>query len=218
MIAFGRALLAICFCSLASACASAPISIAGSSFSPPDAPSAAVHRQLEQSVRQFNEDLGARGLIREASSMDTAMRWMNQLAGQSDEDQPDALTVYLDTQSIMLSDAGAPDQVRADIVHIWQGAAGIDAASRALLDAGVGLSRREATIALGSVEQAMSNAQTAQAVIESAILELTSLHDADALSGLRVERDLLTLRINDLRDRADELAELRRQMRNPSIS
>ncbi|WP_323762719.1 hypothetical protein [Maricaulis sp.] len=150
--------------------------------------------------------------------MDTAMRWMNQLAGQSDEDQPDALTVYLDTQSIMLSDAGAPDQVRADIVHIWQGAAGIDAASRALLDAGVGLSRREATIALGSVEQAMSNAQTAQAVIESAILELTSLHDADALSGLRVERDLLTLRINDLRDRADELAELRRQMRNPSIS
>jgi len=218
MIAFGRAVLAICFCSLASACASAPISIAGSSFAAPDTPASAAHRELEDAVDHFNDDLGVRGLIREASSMDTAMRWMNQLAGQVDGDEPDALTVYLDTQSIMLTDAGAPDRVRADIVHVWQGAAGIDAASRALLDTVIGLSRNDVTNALGSVEHAMANAQTAQSVIEAVILEMTSHHDADALAGLRVERDLLALRINDLRDRADELAELRRQMRNPSIS
>ena len=218
MIAFGRAVLAICFCSLAAACASAPISIAGSNFSSADTPGTAVHRQLEAVVDQFNNDLGARGLIREASSMDTAMRWMNQLAGQTDDNEPDALTVYLDAQAITLADARAPDQVTADIVHVWQGAAGIDAASRTLLDAGIGLSRRDVTDALGSVEQAMANAQTAQSVIEAVILELTSYHDADALAGLRVERDLMALRINDLRDRADELAELRRQMRNPSIS
>lgn len=150
--------------------------------------------------------------------MDTAMRWMNQLAGQTDDNEPDALTLYLDAQAISLADARAPDQVTEDIVHVWQGAAGIDAASRTLLDAGIGLSRRDVTDALGSVEQAMANAQTAQSVIEAVILELTSYHDADALAGLRVERDLMALRINDLRDRADELAELRRQMRNPSIS
>lgn len=159
-----------------------------------------------------------RGLIREASSMQQAMRWMNQLSGQSDVDEPDALTVYLDTQAITLSDAGAPDRVRADVIHVWQGAVGIDAASRTLLEATIGLSRGDVTDALGSVEQAMANAQTAQSVFETVILEMTSLHDADALAGLRVERDLLALRVNDLRDRADELAELRRQMRNPTIS
>ncbi|WP_150099757.1 hypothetical protein [Maricaulis maris] len=218
MIAFGRAVLAICFCSLASACASAPISIAGSSFSAPGAPGSDVHRRLDEAVDHFNDDLEMRGLIREASSMQQAMRWMNQLSGQSDVDEPDALTVYLDTQAITLSDAGAPDRVRADVIHVWQGAVGIDAASRTLLEATIGLSRGDVTDALGSVEQAMANALTAQSVFETVILEMTSLHDADALAGLRVERDLLALRVNDLRDRADELAELRRQMRNPSIS
>ncbi|CAN0478966.1 unnamed protein product, partial [Discosporangium mesarthrocarpum] len=41
---------AICFCSLASACASAPISIAGSSFAAPDTPASAAHRELEDAV------------------------------------------------------------------------------------------------------------------------------------------------------------------------
>lgn len=150
--------------------------------------------------------------------MDSAMRWMNQLAGDSGDDQPDGLTVYLEAQSIELAAATAPARLQADLVGVREGAAEVDAAARALLGDVLGLSRGDVTNALGSVERSMTNAQMAQSVIETAMLEMTSLHDADALAGLREERDLLALRINDLRDRADELAELRRQMRNPSIS
>ncbi|WP_291843325.1 hypothetical protein [Maricaulis sp.] len=218
MSAFRRAVLAICFCSLASACASAPISIAAASLPGSGAAMTPAHRQLDTAVDEFTHQLEHRGLIREAGSMATAMRWMNELAGQSDASGPDGLALYLEVGGIDLVDARAPELIRADIVRAWQGAAAIDAASRALVTEGAGLRRSDVTDALGSVETAMAHAQTAQSVFETALLDLTALHDAPALSGVRLERDLLALRINDLRDRADELAELRRQLRNPSIS
>ncbi|OLF73988.1 hypothetical protein AWH62_07520 [Maricaulis sp. W15] len=218
MSAFRRAVLAICFCSLASACASAPISIAASSLPGSGALVTPAHRQLDDAVDDFADQLEDRGLVREASTMDTAMRWMNQLAGQSGEAAPDGLTLYLQVAGIDPADIQAVDIIRADLVETWQGAAAIDAASRRLLTTETGLRRSDVTDALGAVETAMTHAQTAQSVFEAALLELTTHHDAAVLAGLRVERDLLALRVNDLRDRADELADLRRQMRNPSIS
>ena len=218
MSAFRRAVLAICFCSLASACASAPISLAAASLPGSGAAATPAHRRLDAVTEEFTDHLERRGLIREASSMDTAMRWMNQLAGQADSEAPHGLALYVERGEIDLIDATAPEIIRVDIVHAWQGAAAIDAASRSLMSEGAGLRRSDVTDALGAVETAMTQAQTAQSVFEAALLELTALHDADALRELRMERDLLTLRVNDLRDRADELADLRRQMRNPSIS
>ena len=218
MSAFRRAVLAISFCCLASACASAPISIAASSLPGSAGPSTPAHRQLDSAVDRFNTRLETRGLIRQASSMDTAMRWMNQLAGHEGESGPGGLALYLEVGDVDLEDATAVGIVQADLVDVWRAAAGIDAASHALLVEGAGLSRAEVTDALGAVEGAMANAQSAQSVFDAAMLEMMSLHDAEALSGLRVERDLLALRISDLRDRADELADLRRQMRNPAIS
>ena len=177
-----------------------------------------AHRDLETATENFSQSLETRGLIRSANSMDAAMRWVNQLAGQADDTAPDGLTLYLDTAEMQLSDDMAIARLRADIIETWQGAADIDAASRALLDDHADLSRADITQALGDVEAAMANGQIAQSVFDAAMLELTQLHDAPDLARLRLERDLLTLRINDLRDRADELADLRRQMRNPSIS
>ena len=218
MTAFRRAVLAICFCCLASACASAPISLAASSLPGSAAHATPAHRQLNDAIDQFSDELEGRGLIRQASSMDTAMRWMNQLAGQPDQEEPEGLALYLELGGIDLAGAEALAGVRADLVRTWQGAAAIDAASRALLVDGAGLSRSDVTDALGAVENAMANARTAQSVFDAALLELAGVHGADALAGLRVERDLLALRVDDLRDRADELADLRRQMRNPFIS
>lgn len=218
MIAFRRALLAICFCSLASACASAPISIAASSLPGSRAASTPAQLELDRAADTFTSSLRARGLVREASSMDTAMRWMNQLAGQDAETDASGLTLYVETAELDLTASPTLNRIAIHLVETWQGAAAIDAASRALMVEGAGLSRSDVTDALGTVESAMANAQTAQSVFDAALLELTTHHDAEALDGLRVERDLLALRVSDLRDRADELADLRRQMLNPSIS
>lgn len=218
MIAFRRALLAICFCSLASACASAPISIAASSLPGSRAASTPAQLELDRAADNFTSSLRARGLVREASSMDTAMRWMNQLAGQDAETDASGLTLYVETAELDLTASPTLNRIAIHLVETWQGAAAIDAASRALMVEGAGLSRSDVTDALGTVESAMANAQTAQSVFDAALLELTTHHDAEALDGLRVERDLLALRVSDLRDRADELADLRRQMLNPSIS
>lgn len=218
MIAFRRALLAICFCSLASACASAPISVAASSFPGSRTASTPAQLELERATDAFTSALETRGLIREASSVDTAMRWMNQLAGQDAETDTSGLALYVETAELDLATLPAINRIAIHLVETWQGAASIDAASRVLMSEGAGLSRSDVTDALGAVETAMANAQTAQSVFEAAMLELTAHHDAEALSSLRIERDLLALRVNDLRDRADELAALRRQMRNPAIS
>jgi hypothetical protein len=204
--------MALAACSILAACASAPISVSSRFDATTEATPA--HTAITRAAERFETVCLERGWIADTGSMDTAMRWMGRLTGQAsgEEGSEDAVARYLRVNETTLAAAGLPVRLQADLLLAVDLTGEVEEAARMLIAAGGGNSRAALTASLGDVETAMTRGRDALALFDRLITALPEESDA----GLADGRDRLAGRIEDLRDRADELVRLRRQFRNNS--
>ena len=213
-------LVAVAACSLAAGCASAPISV--SSRFTAESEASPQQAALSRAASDFEDAARQRGWIRTAGSMETAMRWMGQLTGQSGDAAPDAATPvarYLDANETMLGAPGFPARLLSDITLAWELTGAVDTAAAELVRSGGGASRAALSRSIGEAETASAQARDTLALFDALIADMPAPADSELADQLIAERDLLAVRTDSLRERVDELVTLRRNSgRTDSLS
>lgn len=219
MTGFRCVCVALAACSILAACASAPISF--SARSDTAAQTTPVHAAIARASDQFETVSIERGWVSEAGSMEAAMRWMGRLTGHAadEEAREDAVARYMRVNETVLTAPDFPARLQADIVRAGELAGAVDEAARALIAADGGASRSALTASLGEVEAAMSRSRDTLALFDRLIAALPEGTDGEVMEQVYIERDQFAARTEYLRDRADDLAGLRREFgRTPALS
>jgi len=204
--------VALAACTIVAGCASAPISVSSRFTAQTEA--SPQQAGLSQAASDFEAAARQRGWIRSAGSMQTAMRWMGRLTGQpGDEDSDNATPVarYLRAHETTLDAPGFAARLLTDITLAWELTGAVDNAAADLISAGGGVSRSALNRSIGEVETASARARDTLALFDAVIAEMPTPADAELASQLISERDLLAVRTDSLRERVDELVDLRRQ-------
>ncbi|MEP3072530.1 hypothetical protein [Maricaulis sp.] len=211
MTGFRRFLVALAACSFVAGCASAPISVssrfAGAGEASPQQAS------VSRTAADFEDTARARGWIREAGSMETAMSWMGRLAGQSDDEAgTDRAPVarYLEANETTLDAPGFAAHFLTDMTLAWELAGAVDNAAAELIAQGGGVSRSALSRSIGDVETVTARARDTLALFDAVLAEMPVPGDEELASQLVSERDLFAVRTDSLRERVDELVDLRR--------
>ncbi|MBO6766222.1 hypothetical protein [Maricaulis sp.] len=211
MTGLRRFLVALAACSFVAGCASAPISVssrfAGTGEASPQQAS------VSRTAADFEDVARARGWIREAGSMETAMSWMGRLAGQSDEDaSADRAPVarYLEANETALDAPGFAAHFLTDMTLAWELAGAVDNAAADLVGQGGGVSRNALSRSIGDVETVAARARDTLDLFDAVLANMPVPADDELASQLVAERDLFAVRTDSLRERVDELVELRR--------
>ncbi len=209
-------------CALASACASAPISMVSSAL-----PGHSAETQTQLSLRGATSRLQSvfeeRGWIRAAQTLQaTTSNWMARLTGQrSDEDvmpTPDPVPYLAQTNFSTMDSAVAVAQLTMDIDEAQDLVRDVDLAAAHLIGREEGVSRESLTRDLELVERAVAHSREALDTFDQAIETVASHADHMSLAQLTTHRDRLAAHSEGLRDRADELADIRMHMRSSSAS
>lgn len=211
MTGFRRFLVALAACSFVAGCASAPISVssrfAGAGEASPQ------QAGVSRTAADFEDTARARGWIREAGSMETAMSWMGRLAGQSDDEAgTDRAPVarYLEANETTLDAPGFAAHFLTDMTLAWELAGAVDNAAAELIAQGGGVSRSALSRSIGDVETVTARARDTLALFDAVLAEMPVPGDEELASQLVSERDLFAVRTDSLRERVDELVDLRR--------
>ena len=212
MTGLRRFLVALAACSFVAGCASAPISVssrfAGAGEASPQQAS------VSRTAADFEDVARARGWIREAGSMETAMSWMGRLAGQSGDDDASAgrapVARYLEANETTLDAPGFAAHFLTDMTLAWELAGAVDNAAAELIAQGGGVSRSALSRSIGDVETVTARARDTLALFYAVLAEMPVPGDDELASQLVSERDLFAVRTDSLRERVDELVDLRR--------
>lgn len=220
---FLRASVIACVCAAATGCASAPINVVGSAL-----PStAAVATQTQQSLRgaasRLQNVFEERGWIRAAQSMRAATQgWMARLTGQHEGDDSPAETEavpYLAYSNFSTMDSAvAVARLTTDIDEAQDLVRDVDMAAAHLIGREDGVTRSSLTRDLELVERAVAQSREALETFDRAIETVAAHADEDAIAQLRSHREILARHSEHLRDRADEIAHIRRTMRADASS
>jgi hypothetical protein len=215
------AMVALCTCGLASACASAPISVVGSEFVAPDVDVAPVQVSLRTAADDLEMTYSRNGWSEAANAMQAAQRWIGRLAGR---DSPDAELESVDqanlaTLEIMEMDGDeAVVRLAADLRTADTLASDVNTAARELTVSGTELSRTSLTRDLGYVERSIAHTMRALTFFDTVIDGLADRLTPSQLRRVQRRRDQLASRSERLQDRADDIAEMRRIVRHHSFS
>jgi|GEM_PF-1891424 len=204
-------LVALAACSLAAGCASAPISV--SSRFTAESEASPQQAALSRTTAGFEDAARQRGWIRTAGSVETAMRWMSQLTGQSGGDEADTATPvarYLQANDTTLDAPGFPARLLTDITLAWELTGAIDTAAAELIQNGGGVSRSALSRSIGEAETASARVRDTLSLFDALIEEMPVPADSELADQLIAERDLLAVRADSLRERVGELVTLRR--------
>ena len=223
MRVFQGVLVSVCACALLGACASAPISLVGT-----DAIDSALRSSPEQAAlidaaSVLETTYREQGWIRQNDAMQTARNWMGRLAGQSvDEAAPaeDLAGDYIVQARLLEIPAGdAASRLLSDIELATRQARLVDQSARAVVARPGQFTRAVLTRDLDEVETSMTYAADAVDLFDAALARLTPRLSADQVGRINSGRDQLTFLAESLRDRADEIARQRRQLRDiPPLS
>ncbi|MBR9825863.1 MAG: hypothetical protein GYB36_08685 [Alphaproteobacteria bacterium] len=205
-----------CSCVLATGCASAPISIAGSAL-----PVSLAQTQTQLSLRGASNRLQSifeeRGWIRAANSMQqTTRNWMARLTGQRDQadeaEAPGAPPYLAHTNFSTMDSAVAVARLMTDLDEAQDLVRDVDLAAARLVSRDEDVSRTSLTRDLELVERALAQSREALVTFDLAIATVSVQLDEDGLDRLQAHRSELARQSEYLRDRADELAEIRRAL------
>jgi len=211
-----------CLCVIAAGCASAPISIAGSAL-----PGSAAESQTQHSLRGATSRMQMvfeeRGWIRAAHTMgDTTRNWMARLTGQDVEetapvaDEP--VPYLMHTNFSTMDSAVAIARLTTDIDEAQDLVRDVDLAAAHLIGRDEGISRASITRDLELVERAVAHSREAIETFDVAISTVSQTADSEAVAQLHQHRSLLVAHSEHLRDRADEIARIRHDMRSTAAS
>ena len=93
----------------------------------------------------------------------------------------------------------------------WELAGAVDNAAAELIAQGGGVSRSALSRSIGDVETVTARARDTLALFDAVLAEMPVPGDDELASQLVSERDLFAVRTDSLRERVDELVDLRRQ-------
>jgi hypothetical protein len=215
------AMVALCTCGFASACASAPISVVGSEFVASDVDVAPAQLTLRTAADDLEMAYSRNGWSQAANAMQAAQRWIGRLAGR---DAPDAELEPVDqadlaTLEIMEMDGDdAVVRLASDLRTADALANQVNAAARELTVSGSELSRSSLTRDLGHIERTIAHTMHALTFFDSVIDGLADRLTPSQLRRIQRGRDQLASRSERLQDRADDIAEMRRIVRHHSFS
>ena len=214
MRGFQGVLAAVCACGLITACASDPISLVGTGVSDADLRANPAQANLLDAARILETSYREHAWVRTSGAMETARGWMDRLTGQAASeraaaDQPGQ--AYIEYRQLLTLDAAeAADVMATDFALATAQARLLDQAARAIIMEPDGFDRSALTRDLGEVETAIALTREAVATFDAATM-IVSVRFTDLQSArVNAERDHLAFLSESLRDRADELARLRR--------
>lgn len=214
MRTFARVFVAICACSMAAACASAPISMTGNSLV--NIGSTAETSRWQTALHSASDRLAdtfvSRGWSSASNAMGSARRWVGRLAGREDEEQvpSDPVETYL---TLHTDETVPPEQhmqhVRADLEEAIALSRDVDFAARELILSGDNFSRSSLARDIETVEAAIGHTRQALTVFDVAIDQLSDELDEQQIALLRERHAELDARSSQLSDRADDIADMR---------
>jgi hypothetical protein len=218
MRGFQGVLAAICACGLISACASDPISLVGTGFSDTDLRTSPAQADLLDAARTLETSYRDNAWVRAAGAMETARGWMDRLTGQADGElvsagQPGQIYVEF-RQLLTLDTAEAADLMAVDVALAATQARQMDQAARAVIAGAAEFNRSALTRDLSEVETAIALTREAVDTFDAAVVLVSARFSETQVSRVNTERDHLAFLSESLRDRADELARLRREIRD----
>ena len=208
-----------CACLVVTGCASAPISVASSALPGSTAPEIDQQSALRRAVDRLQSVFEDRGWIRPANSMAASARgWMARLTGQADEDEPsievDERLPYLAMTDIgSLDGDAAAELLRMDLEQADALVREVDIAAHMLATTEQSISRSSLTRDLEHVERAVAHSRQALETFDAAIAAIGPRIDTQSLDSVDMQRAQLASHAERLRDRADELANLRHYLR-----
>ncbi|WP_417485478.1 hypothetical protein [Maricaulis salignorans] len=211
-------LAAICACGLITACASDPISLVGSGVSDTELRSNPAQASLLNAAQTLQASYRDNAWVRTDGAMQTARGWMDRLTGQAgNEAEPVAQPgqAYIELRQLLtLNAADAAELVVTDVTLATAQARQVDQAARAIIIQPAGFTRSTLTRDLGEVETAISLTREAVTTFDAVVVVMSDRFDEDQRARVNIERDQLAFLSESLRDRADALARLRREIRD----
>lgn len=212
-------LAAICACGLITACASDPISLVGSGVSDADLRVNPAQANLLDAAQTLQASYRDNAWVSPAGAMETARGWMDRLTGQPAATESAASSqpgvAYVQHRQLLTLQANDVNELLfTDVALAGAQARQLDQAARAIIIQPAGFTRSTLTRDLAEVETAIALTREAVATFDATVM-LVSLRLSDSqVSRINTERDQLAFLSESLRDRADELARLRREIRD----
>ncbi|WP_417469940.1 hypothetical protein [Maricaulis sp.] len=210
-------LAAVCACGSIAACASDPISLVGTEASDTSLRSNPVQAQLLDAARALETTYRDNAWAGTSGPMDAARGWMDRLTGQNDNPVAavPAGQAYVEQRQLLVMDAGqAGEAFTADVEQAVMLARQLDQAARAVTLQPMGFNRAALTRDLNDVETAIGLTREAVDTFDASVVMLSERVSEADIARVNSRRDQLAFLSESLRDRADELARIRRDLRN----
>lgn len=156
--------------------------------------------------------------VSSTGAMQTARGWMDRLTGQAGGEieaivQPGQAYIEMN-QLLTVNPAAAAELVVTDVTLATAQARHVDQSARAIIIQPAGFTRLTLTRDLGEVETAIALTREAVTTFDAVVAQLSDRFTEDQLARVNIERDQLAFLSESLRDRADALARLRREIRD----
>ena len=156
--------------------------------------------------------------VSSSGAMQTARGWMDRLTGQAGGEieaivQPGQAYIEMN-QLLTVNPAAAAELVVTDVTLATAQARHVDQSARAIIIHPAGFTRLTLTRDLGEVESAIALTREAVTTFDAVVAQLSDRFTEDQLARVNIERDQLAFLSENLRDRADALARLRREIRD----
>ena len=220
---------AIAACLTMSACASAPISIAGSVLPSARDVENAHQSALRTSVSHLEDVYVDRGWVHRVQPMVAASGWMNRLTGQSEHaDTPMERGVpvaYLVESPYMISTETGSLVAEASMERLASDMDRADALIRDVNFAAQVLIREPSSVTRASLaediehlERAVGYSRQVIGTFDSALADIAGGLEQGQLAELETRRARLARDAEALRDRADDIAQLRRNLMTGAAS
>lgn len=214
---------AIAACLTISACASAPISVAGSVLPSARSVENAHQSALRTSVTRLEDVYVESGWVHRTPSMTSAQGWMNRLTGQSENaDTPvqraTPVAYLVSIPYLVTTDAGAlvadeaTARLSADLDEADALIRDVNFAAQVLIREPSAVSRSSLAEDIEHLERAVGYSRQALETFNTAITDIAGGLDQTQLAELETRRARLARDAEALRDRADDVAQLRRTL------
>ncbi|WP_417482219.1 hypothetical protein [Maricaulis sp.] len=218
---FQGVMAAVCACGLISACASDPISLVGTDASEISLRSNPLQADLLDAAQALETTYRDNAWAGTSGAMEAARGWMDRLTGRSETPAAPAVPVvsagqaYVEHRQFLVIDAReAGEAFVSDVEQAVMLARHLDQAARAVTLQPTAFRRAALTRDLNDVETAIGLTREAVDTFDAAVELLSERVSETDIAAVNSSRDQLAFLSESLRDRADELARMRRDLRN----
>jgi len=216
---FQGVIVALCACGLISACASNPISLVGTDSSESSLRADPVQAQLLDAAQALETTYRDNAWAGTSGVMETARGWIDRLTGQGENavaSVPAGQAYVEHRQLLVITASEAGETFAADVEQAVMLARQLDQAARAVTLQPGAFNRAALTRDLNDVETAIGLTREAIDTFDAAVVIVSDRVSQTDIARVTSGRDQLAFLSESLRDRADELARMRRDLLNLS--